>query len=393
MTPVFEALAVAAPGFEDLVADELQEIGLNPGDRSVAGVSFRADHRGLYRANLHLRIASRVIVRVAQFEAAHFSTLEKQVRAVDWSRWLTPGTTLASRVTCRKSRLYHSGAVGERVQGAIASQLSLTMARARDDEEDEGTGQLLIVRLDHDQCTMSIDASGALLHRRGYRQAVAKAPMRETIAAALLRASRWHGDRPLVDPMCGSGTIPIEAAMIARRMAPGRNRTFAFERWPAFQRGTWDSERDRARSEEKAASPVSIQGSDRDAGAIVASRQNAERAGVSSDITFESKPLSAARAPSESARSGLLLTNPPYGERVGESGPLRNLYAQVGNLVRGPFAGWGLGMLTADAKLARQTGLPMSSRLAFSNGGLRVTYLEFLSRGSEWNEGQSATGV
>jgi putative N6-adenine-specific DNA methylase len=366
----FDAFAIAAPGLATMLADELRELDLSVGEVTPAGVSFLASPRDLYRANLHSRLSSRVVVRIAAFEAAHFSTLEKQLRAVDWSQWVAAGQAVACRVTCRKSRLYHSGAVGERVQGAMARAVTHRAVAPADDEDDDGTSQLLLVRLDHDRCTISIDSSGALLHRRGYRQAVAKAPLRETLAAAVLRASGWDGSRPLVDPCCGSGTIPIEAAMLARRLAPGRSRSFACERWPGTRAKLWDAVRSEARSAERSTCPVRISGSDRDAGAIEAAVANATRAGVEGDIVFTQGPLSAARPQGEDV--GLVAVNPPWGERIGEASALRNLYAQMGHLMRGSFVSWDLALLAADPGLVRQLGGVMRTAFSTTAGGTKV---------------------
>jgi putative N6-adenine-specific DNA methylase len=220
-----------------------------------------------------------------------------------------------------------------------------------------------------DVCTLSVDTSGALLHLRGYRQQLAKAPLRETLAAAVLLGADWSGDTPLVDPMCGSGTIPIEGALMARRIAPGIKRTFAFLRWPETDPRMWVNLVTEARAAQLDRSPVEIAGSDRDEGAIVAARANAERAGVAADVTFTAQPISAlARA----EPPGLIAANPPYGVRVGETEGLRNLYAQLGNVARRNRPGWTVAMLSADRKLERQVGLPFESRLRTQNGGIPV---------------------
>jgi putative N6-adenine-specific DNA methylase len=259
--------------------------------------------------------------------------------------------------------------VAERVASAITARVR--GARIIDDAGDDVDlpNQLVIVRLFHDRCTVSVDSSGALLHRRGYRQAVAKAPIRETLAAATLIASGWRGDAPLLDPMCGSGTIPIEGAMIARRMAPGLRRQFAFEQWPDFDSGTWRAVLDEAESAIQPASPVSIQGSDRDAGAVDAAMANADRAGVGSDIGFSARSISAIEP---AAEAGWLVANPPYGVRVGDTDRLQNLYAQLGNVIRVKCPNWHVALVSAEQKLERQLGLRLLPVLRTFNGGIRV---------------------
>jgi putative N6-adenine-specific DNA methylase len=365
----YDAFVITAPGLEPFASAELEALGVKDTRRTDGGVTFTASRRSLYAANLHLRTASRVIVRAGEFEASAFHELERRAAKVPWDAFVSPNLGLSVRVTCRKSRLYHSDAVAERITGAIASRVS--GARFVDDADDEGDvpNQLVLVRIFHDRCTVSIDSSGALLHLRGYRQAVAKAPIRETLAAATLLASGWRGDAPLLDPMCGSGTIPIEGAMIARRMAPGSRRRFAFEHWPDFDAQAWRAVVADAAAAVLAKSPVSIQGSDRDAGAVEAARANAARAGVADDIEFSVRPVSAVAPPAE---PGWIVSNPPYGVRVGEGDRLRNLYAQLGKVIRVKCPGWRIALVSADSGLERQTRLALQPVLRTSNGGIRV---------------------
>jgi putative N6-adenine-specific DNA methylase len=221
----------------------------------------------------------------------------------------------------------------------------------------------------HDRCLISIDSSGELLHRRGYREATAKAPIRETLAAALLLAVDWRGATPVLDPFCGSGTIAIEAALLARRIPPGLQRRFAFMGWPDFDRQQWADIHGEAERGVLPRAPVAILGSDRDAGAIEAARANAGRAGVAGDITFEQQAVSAIQPPAE---PGWICTNPPYGVRVSERAELRNLYARLGKVVRAKCAGWNLAMFSADPRLERATGLTFRRVLSTVNGGIPV---------------------
>ncbi len=370
----YECFAIAAPGLEPLVAGELAALGEAPRPEA-GGVAWTGDAASLCRANLWLRSASRVVVRAAEFRARTFYELERHARRIPWERFVAPGGAVRFRVTCRKSRLYHSDAVAQRMAAAIEHRMGAASAftareeTADDETADGGREQMFVVRLSHDVCTVSADSSGALLHLRGYRQAVAKAPLRETLAAALLLAADWRGESPLVDPLCGAGTIPIEAALIARRMAPGLNRQFACVDWPGFPRAALARAVAEARGQELARSPVPIQGSDRDAGAIDAARANAERAGVSQDVVFSVRALSAIEPPTG---PGLVAANPPYGVRVGERHEIRNLYAQLGHVLRRQCAGWRLALFSPDAKLTAQLGFVMQTVLATSNGGIPV---------------------
>jgi putative N6-adenine-specific DNA methylase len=381
--PPLSAFAIAAPGFERIVAAELDRLGIAP-TIEHGGVAWTGTLESVARANLWLRTASRVVVRVVEFRARSFHELERHARKLPWERFVAPGAPVRFRVTSRKSRLYHSGAVAERLADAAGTRAGVAPAldrsgeagpggtRADDDGYDDGddaAGQLFVVRVVRDVCTVSVDSSGALLHRRGYRQAIAKAPLRETLAAAMLLGSEWPGTVPLIDPMCGSGTIAIEAALLARRIAPGANRAFAFQGWPEFNPAVWTRMVAEAREQQVARAPASIRGSDRDAGAIEAAQANAERAGVAGDVELDRRAVSGIEPASG---PGWLVVNPPYGVRVAEAGTVRDLYSALGNVLRARFSGWRLALLSPSESLERQLGLTLNERFATLNGGLPV---------------------
>lgn len=369
-TDRFDVFAIAAPGLEPLVERELRALGIEDAHADAGGVSFTGGREAIYRANLHLRTASRVIARVAEFGARGFPELVRHAKRQPWERYLAADRPIHLRVTCKKSRLYHSDAVAERVGDAIAKRLGVDgLNTIKGGEDEDAMGQLVIVRMTHDHCVLSVDTSGALLHRRGYREATAKAPIRETLAAALLLAAEWRLDAPLLDPFCGSGTIAIEAALLARRIPPGLNRRFAFMDWPDFDSALWRRVHDEAARAARPRAPSAIQGSDRDAGAIEAARANAARAGVAGDITFEKRALSAIEPPAE---PGWVCTNPPYGVRVSERAELRNLYAQFGKVMQAKCPGWTVAMYSADARLEKAARLPLRPVLGTVNGGIPV---------------------
>lgn len=374
-----EIFAVTAPGVKPFAVRELMGLGLAGGLQPKSGqtdepggVSFSGDLQDIYRANLHLRTASRILVRLGNFRATAFSELRKKAGRLPWEKYILPGQSLTLRVTCHKSRLYHSDAVAERVAGAAGDRLGKPSQVSKfTDEDGPAAAQLIVVRLVHDICTISIDSSGETLHRRGYRLATAKAPVRETLAAAILLASGWKADAPLLDPFCGSGTIPIEAAMLACRLAPGRSRGFAFMNWPGYDQQVWESllaEADTAVRAETPGLPV-ILGSDRDAGAVQNAQENARRAGVLRQIDFSCRAISAIEPP---AGPGWVVTNPPYGVRMSANRDLRNLYAQFGKVLRDKCNGWRLAMLSSDPQLIANTGLDFESDLALVNGGVAV---------------------
>jgi putative N6-adenine-specific DNA methylase len=363
MRAEYDCYAITPPGIEQVTARELAVLGVAAGDVELGGVAFRATKVGLYGANLELRSASRVLVRVASFHAAAFHELERRAGRLPWHRFLAPGAVAEFRVTSRKSKLYHGDAVEER----LARIVETGRERARTGENV--ATQLFVVRLYGDECTISIDSSGELLHRRGYRLAGGEAPLREILAAVMLLESGWDGTTALADPFCGSGTIPTEAALIARRRAPGLERAFAFEHWPELDALGWKRLKDAARSRVLERAPAAIVGADRDAGAVAAAAANVERAGVAGDVELRRATMSAFEPPEP---TGHLVTNPPYGVRVGERAKLRGLYVQLGTVIQTRCPRWRVTLLSPDRSLEHATGLRFESRLVTTNGGIKV---------------------
>jgi len=378
--------AVCAPGLEAFTARELKDLGLqvpsSPSSRDslkgngeveeVGGVECRGSMIDLYRANLRLRTASRVLFHLGSFYADTFSDLGRRAKRVSWEAYLKPGRSVALRVTCHKSRLFHSAAVTERVMESIGARLGrIPPTRKFEGEKESDPPQLIIVRLVENRCTLSLDSSGALLHRRGYRLATAKAPLRETLAAGILMASGWDLTSPLIDPFCGAGTIPIEAALMARKIAPGLHRHFAFMDWPDFRPKEWESLKAQAQEEQGVSGPQPpIMGSDRDAGAIQAARSNAERAGVPDSVVFSRRALSDLEPP---PGPGWVVTNPPHGVRLKSQRDLRSLYIRLGRVVRGKCPGWNAAVLCAGDSLLKLTGINFDRWFPMRSGGLRVS--------------------
>jgi putative N6-adenine-specific DNA methylase len=351
---------ITTPGLEAITAREITDLGLDIQDTEPGGITLDGDATTIARLNIRLRTATRVLVRMGDFHAASFTELERHARRLPWSDYLQPGQDVEFRVTSRKSRLYHQDAIAERLQ------------RVAESPKGGGTPPVqFMARLFRDRCVISVDSSGELLHRRGYRVETAKAPLRETLAAAMILATGWDGSMPLADPFCGSGTIPIEAALIARRIAPGVHRAFAAEQWPLMPAGVFDAVRQEARGAERASSDTMpfILAADRDAGAVAAAMHNAERAGVAGDLAIRQAVISDLALDGE---PGWIVTNPPYGVRVGERIRLRNLYARLGDVVRARAPGWEVALLSAHPALDGQTGLPLQPLWEASNGGIRV---------------------
>jgi putative N6-adenine-specific DNA methylase len=363
-----DLFAVCAPGLEAVLAAELEALGLKA-QPVGGGAELAGELADVERMNLWLRTANRVLVRVGRIEATTFAELVRKARALPFEKVVRRGEPISLRVTCHKSRLYHSGAVAQRLHEAAQTRLGGEVPLANHDEEGLQPPQLLLARFERDVCTVSADSTGALLHRRGYRLAQSQAPLRETLAAAMLLAAGFDGTETFLDPLCGAGTLPIEAALIARRRAAGLDRAFAFQRWPGYEAARFEALRARAREQELPHAPAPIAGSDADSGAVAAARGNAERAGVAADVRFESVSLREARVPAPGA--GLIATNPPYGVRVRANLP--RLYAELGDLVR--RTGYRVAALVADRRVALRARIVWKPLLRTTNGGLKVELL------------------
>lgn len=362
--PVPQSEIPSSPG-RDL--SSLPGDGEGQADFEIGGVPFRGDLAALYRANLHLRTASRVLVRLgSHFRATTQPQLHQRLAHLPWERFLSPGQPVRLRVTCHRSKLYNSEVVARTTLSALTERMGTPSLQWKGDQEDS-QGALVVVRLTDDRCTVSLDSSGTLLHKRGYRQAVAKAPLRETLAAGVIMASGWDGISPFMDPFCGSGTLPIEACLMALGIPPGKERRFAFMDWPGFDESLWNSLRSAPSTPRQDFGPILA--SDRDAGAVKMAMANAERAGVVEHIRFACQAVSYLAPPDG---TGWVVCNPPYGLRVGQGRDLRNLYAQFGNVLRDRCRGWNLAVVSTEPALLGQMQIKLDTSIVLFNGGLRV---------------------
>lgn len=346
----FEIFLATAPGLEQALWAEAREASFKSAQYVPGGVTMTGTWPDVWRANLELRGASRITARLAAFTVTELSDLERRAARIRWGNWLRADVPFRVEATCRQSRIYHSGAAAERVETAICNRLGTKVAR---DAE-----VCVTVRLDDNRCTIGIDTSGELLHKRGFKEAIGKAPLRETLAALFLRQCGYDGREPVVDPMCGSGTFVIEAAEMAAGLKPGRSRRFAFEQLATFDEKVWKEMRAEAPVAPVAAPLVRVFGSDRDAGAIRMSRANAERAGVSHMAAFQDCDVRELSRPE--GEPGLVIVNPPYGERISDKARLGGLYRALGDTLRQRFAGWRVGLITSEPSLAAATKLPFS---------------------------------
>ncbi len=356
---LYDILAVCSPGLEGVLSSELSFLGVE-GKIIPGGVSFKGTLEDLYLTNLWLRTASRILLKIGSFKALHFKELVEKTSRFPWEIYFSEAKAVKIRVTCRRSKLYHSQAVAERLIKAISLRLGRELTLTR----EEAT-PLLIVRLFKDEVLIRIDSSGGDLFKRGYKVAKGPAPLRENLAAALVLLSGWDKKTPFLDPFCGTGTIVIEAAMLAANLAPGLNRSFSFENWRNFKAELWQELKEKA---QKAITPPSglILGTDWSEKAISASQENARAAQVAPWVKFEKVEISRLKPP---ATEGFLVTNPPFGERLKEGFvPLKKL----SDLFRKGFSPWDLTMIYPRKRLPVFFPFCLKSIAFFDHGGQRV---------------------
>ncbi|MFO8125870.1 class I SAM-dependent RNA methyltransferase [Yoonia sp.] len=361
MSDHFEIFMVGTPGLEKALLSEALEHGFADAKETAGGVTINGTWEDVWRANLVMRGATRVLARVGSFMAFHLAQLDKRARKFPWADVLRPDVPVRVEVsTSRKSKIYHAGAAAQRIETALKESHGMIISA--------DAPVTVKLRIDDNRVTVSVDTSGESLHKRGHKEAVGKAPMRETLAALMLRECGYDGHEPVLDPMCGSGTFLIEAAEIAMGLNPGRTRDFAFQQLATYNADAWQ---DMRMVGETHAPTQHFQGSDRDAGAIRMATANADQAGVGDHITFEN--LNAADIKRPEGPPGLIICNPPYGGRIGNQNMLYGVYAGLGEAIKREFSGWRVGIVTSEAGLAKATGLPFNPKGApIPHGGLKV---------------------
>lgn len=355
----FEIFATAPPGLEPLLLQQVQAAGFAGAQAVPGGVTFPGGWPEVWRANLELRGAGHILARFGSFLAFHLAQLDKRSRKFPWTDTLRPDIPVRVEVSCHKSKIYHAGAAQQRIETALREEAGIAIAA--------DAPVTLKVRIFDNTVTLSVDTSGESLHKRGHKEAVGKAPMRETLASLFLAHCGYDGSEPVVDPMCGSGTFVIEAAEIARALQPGRSRDFAF-----MQLASYDPDAFAAMATTPRDTDLRFYGSDRDTGAVRNATANAERAGVGDIVTFAHHAIS--DLPRPPGPPGLVMVNPPYGARIGNRNLLFPLYGALGATLKDRFRGWRVGLVTSEPGLAKATGLPFTpDRLQVPHGGLRVT--------------------
>lgn len=369
--PRFDLIATATFGLESVVARELERLGYT-GLRVVDGkVHFQGDERDIARCNLWLRSADRLLIRVGEFPAPDFDALFDQTKALPWSDLLPVDAKFPVAGRSVLSRLHAVPAIQGAVKKAIVESLKRTYQRFRFDES--GSTFQIEVSLLRDVATLTIDTSGDGLHKRGYREFVGLAPLRETMAAGLIQLSYWNRDRQFVDPFCGSGTLPIEAALIGRNIAPGIGRSFVAEDWRWLDRRIWREARTEARDLRQPRMVLPILGFDHDPSAIRLSEKGANEAGVAGDIQFRCQEVSDFRT---NAEYGVVITNPPYGERLGDPEEVAAVYRELGR-VTASLPTWGVYAITSNRGFEQQFGRRAPRRRKLFNGRLECQFYQY----------------
>lgn len=370
----FRLFAVSPPGLEQVTLHELNQMGVRNIKFETGGINFVANIQELYRANLWLRSVNRVLLRIGRFNVKDFDELEDQISRYPWGIYLPSGGVVRVNVSTHKSRLYHSGAIEERAVKAIQRRIGKDVASwrlARKSNVD--VNLFVLVRILNDFCEISIDTSGKDLYKRGYKKDSGRASIRENLAFAVLMAAGWDGKSTVLDPMCGSGTIIIEAAMHAASIAPGLYRHFAFETWTNFSPDLWQNLRNEAKHKRLSTRTLvpSFFASDHDAEALNNLRNNAQRAGVADMIQVSKKSVARLERPAD-VEHGWIISNPPYGRRIKQKNDISGLYSTLGRIIREQFSGWNVGIVCPDYKLQRSLALPLKKVCSFKNGGNSV---------------------
>lgn len=367
-------LATTFKGLEEVLAGEIAALGGEDVWAGAGSVSFSGDMALCYRANLWLRSANRVVLLLSEFPAPTPAALYEGTRGIPWPELFPPDRTIAVDATVRDSGITHSHFAAQKTKDAVVDRFRESVGR-RPDVDAKSPDVRIVVRIVHDACSVSLDTSGESLHRRGYRAHPTEASLKETLAAGLLLLAGWQGDEPLVDPCCGAGTIPIEAALIAGNVAPGSlGRGFGFQRLHGFERKAWDRLLAEAREAARHPTPVRIEGSDISPGAVSGAVRNAANAKVPERVLFNAKSI---RNFSPGDGPGTILCNPPYGARLPGGEETEVFYREMGEAFKKRCKGWTAYVLSGNAAVTKFLGLKASRKFPVMNGPIDCRLLEY----------------
>jgi putative N6-adenine-specific DNA methylase len=367
-------IASAPMGLESIVRDECTALGFQNVKAFNGRVEFDGGAEEIVKANIHLRCADRVYVKMGEFKALSFEELFQNIKRLKWEK-LIPinGMFPISWVSSVKCKLYSKSDIQKITKKAIVEKLKEHYKK--EVFKEDGAAYRIKIQAHNDVFLVMVDTSGEALHKRGYRKLINEAPLKETMAAAMVKLSRWKGgELPLVDPMCGTGTIAIEAAMIARNIAPGVNRNFAAEDWKIIPANLWVDIRDEAFSNEDYEKEVRIYASDIDEETIKIAKDNAKRAGVEDDIEFQCKSFLLLEAP---AKKGAVIVNPPYGERLSNDEEVERLYGLLGDVMRMRFPKWSYYLITSYEKFEDAFGKVATKNRKLYNGSIKCYFYQY----------------
>ena len=356
--------ATCPRGLEAVLAQELAALGAAQVSATDGGVRFSGPLALCYRVNLESRVASRVLWQIDSASYRLEEDVYRHARSLPWERWFTPHQTIAVKVTAQRCPLKSLDFITLRIKDAICDFFRDSTG-IRPSVDTRMPEVRIHAYFDAQQFTLYLDTSGEALFKRGYREFTGEAPLRENLAAGILKLSGWEPGMALFDPMCGSGTFVLEAALMALKIAPGLKRSFGFERLKNFEPKIWDQLRAEAAAQPLTTNALPIQGSDSDKWAVMDARKNLDNAGLQGVARLEEKDILDIVAP---AASGVLVMNPPYGERIGEADELAELYPKLGSVLKQGFAGWKVGILTADLRLPKLMRLKPARKIPLFNG-------------------------
>ncbi|CCI37845.1 MAG: class I SAM-dependent RNA methyltransferase [Microcystis sp.] len=366
--------ATTARGLEEIAARELECLGAKEVKPVFTGVHFQGDISLLYRVNLWSRIIFRVLVPIAEIPCGDGKELYDGIQAIDWRDYLTSEETLAVQCTGTNDRLNHTHYTALSIKNAIIDQ-QRQQGNPRSFVDTENPDLQINAHIEKNRCVLSLDSSGHSLHRRGYHRAMGVAPLKESLAAALVELSAWQDDMALLDPFCGSGTIVIEATLKALNIAPGLSRSqFGFQKWPDYQPDLWQSLLQEAKEKQKSQLNAPIYASDADYEVLHQAEDNAYFCQVQDHINFSLQSITDLEPTSD---RGIILCNPPYGKRLGNTEELGTLYKSFGDVLKQRFKGWTAYILSGNKELTKQIGLRSSRRTPLYNGSLPCTLLKY----------------
>lgn len=379
-----DLIATAAFGLESIVANELKKLGYENLKVENGRVSFTADSDAIARCNLWLRCADRLQLKVGEFEARSFEELFEQTKALPWSDWLPENAEFPVEGKSIQSQLFSVPDCQAIVKKAIVEKMKIRYPRKW--FEENGPKYRIQVALLKDRVTLTIDTSGAGLHKRGYRKLSSEAPLKETLAAALVSISRWKADRAFIDPCCGSGTIPIEAALMGRNIAPGLGRDFVAENWSQIPANLWRQAREEARDSILHQQPLGIMGFDVDSSVLDLARYHAKQAGLQDLVSFQQQDV---RQLASKYNYGYLITNPPYGERLSEINEVEVLYRDMGKVFR-KLDTWSFYIISSHPRFEELFQRKADKKRKLYNGRIQCNYFQFFGPKPEQMQGPFA---